>query len=940
VATAIFHGNGVVRLNRFLSRQECYESKDDPGPTSIALKRLTTHISNTHYKNTESETIMDYKQLWAKSEPYHPLWCHLLDIAAVCKALMVRFGGIDPLPEAWVLYIVALHDIGKADVHFQNKNEEEAERLKAYGFCLPDEVTRFRHEARSADWMLESLRDAGWDFAAADVVSKATRGHHGNFLAGKAPDEDYCEQEYPKRMAIWAPLRQLLADLVRHVLNVQAFKLDRFESASAAGIKLTGLIVLSDWIASNNDVFRYDKLPREADTDDYYAAAVNEGRLAVQRLALDIGTDQIAGSCPVPFKTIFPKIGEPRPSQRTLESLCLAGLPPGLLIVEAPMGEGKTEGAFYVAEHWRRTAGRSGTYFALPTMATSNQMHGRYKEFLANRHPELPVPRLIHGMAWLVDKDTPESPPQIGDRGPAGLEERATSLEWFRNSKRALIAPEGVGTIDQILRGALNVKHGFLRFLGLSSRVLIMDEIHAYDEFMTTLIERVLEWCKALQIPVILLSATLSLRQKTRLVAAYGGTLPIIIRDEEEDPYPLVTFTGLNGETKVHKVQSSGSPRKVHMACHVGVLGDSDAVADLAVESVKKGGCICVFANTVRSAQAIFEAVKRRRARGCRIILYHARFRAEKREAIEKQVMRAFGRGEGHKRPRRAVLVATQVAEQSLDVDFDAMISELAPIDLLLQRSGRLHRHDRVRPTGLEEPTLQILLPAPGEFKDFGGTGWVYEHEALLRTIALLYIKNEIELPTDFRPLVEGCYSDRMIDPCIVPQDVLDIAQQVRIKAEEDQANKARTHLIPEPDPSDFLLALAPRAKMEGEEGEGASYFRPQTRLGGDTFQALVLHDPALVALTRSDQPPRRAVLRKLFLQKVSLQNWWLLGVKPDHGYELMRPTGSWLRNHVVIPVVNGQWRGIAKNGEIVTLKDDRDLGLTLVKEEAFDGDV
>ena len=885
---------------------------------------------------------MDYKLLWAKTEPYHPLWCHMLDIAAVARVLMRRFGGIAPLPDEWVLYLVAMHDIGKADACFQNKDATQVERLRLAGFILPDTGTqspRFRHEARSAEIILEELLNYGWDEQTTFTISAAVRGHHGNFESGSVEGEYYRECELPKRVAVWDPLRREISGVLLRTLGVPEYVLSEFDNHSVAGVRLTGLTVLADWIASNSDVYRYSALPVELPADAYYTAALNEAEAAVGSLAFDVSPGADAQLPPVSFREVFPEIIKPRQTQLALESLCMSGLPPGLLILEAPMGVGKTECALYVADHWRRTAGAKGAYFALPTMATSNQMHGRCKEFLSRANPGSVAPRLIHGMAWLLEDDTPLNAPRFGD-ATASEDERAAALDWFRNSKRAILAPDGVGTVDQALRAVLHVKHGFLRLFGLTSRVLVIDEVHAYDEYMTTLMEMLLRWCRALQIPVILLSATLSKRQKERLVGAYGGRVEVAGSGDKE-PYPLITCVDMAGNTRPIPVDNTEAPRTLALKKHHGALNDATYAAHLARSLVAESGCVCVIANTVKHAQEIFEILVREAGPECKLMLYHARFRAEERQEIEEEVIRLFGKDSGNARPTRAILVATQVVEQSLDVDFDAMITQLAPIDLLLQRSGRVHRHAwRIRPERHKSPVLHVLLPPEGAYDQFGGSGFVYEHEPLIRTQLILADNETLQLPKDFRPLIEHCYSPVKLSEDADIQQLLSTAADQASQQHSADSKIAENFLIPEPVDVEFKLANKPSPGRDAEEGQPATFLRPQTRLGSNTTNVLLLHDDDMVEAALSPVAPTRKMLRKLFLQKVSLPNWWFLDVVPLEPNEVSKEEPRWLRGHKVIVLKDNAWHGRDIKGRQVVVLDKPRLGVVYLQEGGEIGDI
>lgn len=277
------------------------------------------------------------------------------------------------------------------------------------------------------------------------------------------------------------------------------------------------------------------------------------------------------------------------------------------------------------------------------------------------------------------------------------------------------------------------------------------------------------------------------------------------------------------------------------------------------------------------------------------------------------------------------------------------MISQLAPIDLLLQRSGRLWRHPRgPRPTG-DKPTLHILLPPDGCFADpaqngspFGATGRVYKHhELLLRTLALLHNREKFELPEDFRVLIEACYGDGIIPDGVVAAELLQKAADERLRENRKDKNEAETHLIPPPDLEEFRVAKMGAAVEESEEDKAASYLHEQTRLGSETRSVLILHDDNLVQAVRNgitamqsgkddrDGWPGNRLLKRLFLQKASIPAWWLQNLRPAAGYELLTEVPRWLKRHIVFIMHDKEWRG-TQNGQPVILWDDPELGLYL----------
>lgn len=884
-------------------------------------------------------TGIGYK-LWAKSDPHHYLWRHLLDVAAVAKALLPRFGPLEEMPTEWACYLCALHDIGKADPWFQNKDPELAQQLRALGLNLPAKSEAlnpkqyyFRHEARSSEWLFDYLMlHHGWGKRATQVVMHSINGHHGNFGA-----EYYDERkDYPQQYAKWQPLRAQLAQRVWDVLRPPTYTPQVFGHAGALGAQLAGLVILADWIASNADIYDYTKLRQHDDSHGYFEAAQRQAAAVVAKMKLDAPV-VAAATGPLRFTDVWPDLTEPpRPSQKALENEVLSGcLTPGLAIIEAPMGEGKTEGAIYLGEHWNAQRHKQGLYLGLPTQATSNQIHQRYTAYLKARRPGA-APRLVHGMAWLIDDATPTRTAQTFGDAQDLWEERLLSREWFRPLRRALLAPDGVGTVDQVLLAALHVKFGVLRLLGLRAKVLVVDEAHAYDAYMTTILQQLLKWCRALEIPVILLSATLSARQKKTLVTAYGGDVAALATGPEE-PYPLLTFVPLDGKTRSVPVPPTNAPtRDLHIEPHYGSLDDAAQTAQLALTRIKDGGCACVLMNTVKGAQAVFsQLIALRRSghlRGTKLLLFHARFRAQARSRIEWEVGGRFGKKAGKKgkpkRPRRAILVATQVVEQSLDVDFDFLISQLAPLDLLLQRSGRLWRHNRQFRFSAY-PTLDILLPNRGSLH-FGVSKKVYAYEVLLRTLVTLHECAVIHLPTEFRPLIEAVYGEDIPQSEIVSEEEMKKATRARQAEQASQCVEALKNLLPEPDKDEFEL-IHDSAK-EQQENEAANYLRASTRLGDDTRAALILSDIELLTIAKRSQQekskaPRHEIMLRLFKHKVNLPCWWLKELEGAEGYETIFEGKGWLRHLFVVPAKDGQWR--ACTGDIIC--DDLKLGLTFI---------
>lgn len=324
----------------------------------------------------------------------------------------------------------------------------------------------------------------------------------------------------------------------------------------------------------------------------------------------------------------------------------------------------------------------------------------------------------------------------------------------------------------------------------------MIDEIHAYDAYMSEIIERLLEWCSALHIPVILLSATLTQEKRKALVAAYGGKL-----EAASEAYPLITQVS-EAQTRQIPVAScakQGTFRFTPFAA----WRDYKRIAQRAIEKVANGGCLCVLMNTVRDAQAVWREIQRAAPDS---VLLHARFKARKRDEQEERCVRLFGK-DGSQRPERAILVCTQIVEQSMDLDFDGMITQLAPIDLLLQRAGRVHRHGaRTAPQGMEEAIIEVIVP---KNREYGAVGAIYAPWLLQQTQRLL--PQVVRVPQDVRRAIEAVYQQ--------PADIPEAWAKMRFSEQAMQA-QAGASMFPAPNAETFFGWEMP--------GQGFSLEEPQ----------------------------------------------------------------------------------------------------------------
>ncbi len=431
----------------------------------------------------------------------------------------------------------------------------------------------------------------------------------------------------------------------------------------------------------------------------------------------------------------------PRPLQQAVADALADVKEPAILLVEAPMGEGKTEAAFFAHLELQRRFGHRGLYVALPTKATGNAMFKRTLKFLRHQGTDRKLDlQLLHGATLL--NDTFQNLRLSGIHDPeTGGEIRAG--EWFTHKKRALLSEYGVGTVDQALLPILPVRHNFVRLWGLANRVVVFDEIHAYDAYTGTLLVHLLRWLLALGSSVVLLSATLPPSIRRKLAGVVDADLP-----EQEKEYPRLSVFRPGAVEQIHFEADPARRRTLRL---LGIPPDLPSMRSALEEHLANGGMGLALVNTVQRAQDLYRlfpegehwsAKASVSANDCpmgrKCFSSTPAFRLI--DGRSARIMPWRPSGEGGIRTGRKILIATQVAEQSLDLDFDLIATDLAPIDLVLQRAGRLWRHARdSRP--VSEPILLVAGLAGDEPPSFGKPLWwgaVYREDILLRTWCLL----------------------------------------------------------------------------------------------------------------------------------------------------------------------------------------------------------
>lgn len=404
-------------------------------------------------------------------------------------------------------------------------------------------------------------------------------------------------------------------------------------------------------------------------------------------------------------------------------------------------------------------------------------MYARVISFLEKQLNQKTVTVLAHGFAWLNEEyKQHKSKVKMWDESSG----YTSHDEWFFSRKKTLLATTGVGTVDQVMLSVLNTKHYFVKLFALAGKTLIIDEVHAYDYFMLPIINRLLEWCSLLKTNVILLSATLPEAMKKELLLGYISAPAADTIFSSNKSYPLITIVNNDKSIEQYPVDSTRKTEKIKIEMRKN-CGDVTSIISDIVKMIENGGNVLWICNTVKRAQVIYNVLEKYKENGFDLYLFHSRFTYNDRINKEANITDLYGKGKddtkpNEKRPYKSILVATQVVEQSLDVDFDFIVTDIAPVDLLLQRFGRMHRHDKNnpgRPTNVNEPRAYLLVPenkieGPTKTKewnmpkDLKGFAEVYDPLTIYRTIKALSENSIVKLPVMYRSLVEEVYSENI----------------------------------------------------------------------------------------------------------------------------------------------------------------------------------
>ena len=765
---------------------------------------------------TTTESVPEYtRRFWAKAKPYrqrgpeeiHLLEHHLADIGACFEALLAQptirqrlasSGGLDSLNDATAARLAlfaALHDIGKVNIGFQTRVWEDADfpagrrrpgRSGHYNELVP---VLMGEDGATADWFFENLswwHDAtnSWDDCGGETVCAlfvTALSHHGQPLQ--------LEGHLHSNSALWSRYGNLVpAEGVRRIGEMaRRWFPDAFAdgapplpSASEFQHIFLGLCTLADWIGSNEEWFPFCGEPR----DDYMEEARERARQAVKAVGLDLLEQRNQFLLTPEFASLFPHIdGPPNAIQRAATKIPLNER---LVIIESETGSGKTEAALWRFARMYETGLVDGLYFALPTRAAATQLHDRVTRFVERMFPEGHRPETVLAVPGYV---------KAGDIAGHHLQnyevwwddhpdDATRSRRWAAESaKRYLAAQIAVGTVDQAMMAALKVKHAHMRAACLSRNLLVVDEVHASDTYMRRILKGLLDAHLDVGGYALLMSATLGSAARRQWLST--GRININdappLDEAVNSPYPAVSTRVADGES----IAAAGENRqeKTISISAEPLIHDFGRAAGLALQAARAGAKTLVIRNTVSHTIATQYALEQATGNDSHLLfsvngtatLHHSRFASDDRRLLDAEVERRLGKDRA---PGGIVVVGTQTLEQSLDIDADLLITDLCPVDVLLQRIGRLHRHQRnTRPAGYESPACVVLTPDSPDLSSLlqrsgpnrtglGPHGFVYQDLRVLEaTRRLITQLPQWSIPRMNRELVEqATHPDKLKD--------------------------------------------------------------------------------------------------------------------------------------------------------------------------------
>lgn len=730
-----------------------------------------------------------FEYLLGKTDPVKSLMVHSIEAAVIAKEICLNGfmqGSLKVLAKkmevdffdlvSLVVFVTSIHDIGKIHPDFQFKMahalaEKDLGKGNYYSFLLGEKLTNktyevdekiddCRHEKYAID-VLKRIMKNDSDFSEEIVTRRFTGIDLTTMAENIVKVVSYHHQGkdgsfFPivNNVETWESVQNKFYYAMKSLFAPRCFRFDdKVEKYVDLFFYITlGIVMFSDFLASSGNVYSSTNNVKNTDNVDelksYEKLCTVEAKEFMERNAF--GSISIKNIDK--FSDVFEDIKTPRPMQAEIQKLFSEIDPSSIasIIIEDVCGSGKTEAGMYgMVKTINSKEGNPGMYIGMPTHATAEALLPRFKSFCKaiglNYKPEFYT---AHSM--FVENDP--------DLGQDEME------AWLNNQYYKMAYPFAIGSVDQAMSGVRKEKYSLLRFIGVMSKGILLDEVHAYDSYMLVIIEALLRFCFILENPVIMMSATLPCKMKKQLIKSVTGSdyAPI-------SAYPLITVLLKDGTVLQRPVQCWHEEKEYNFAMH-SYMNRPDKIATHVLNLASDGGCVGCVLNTVNEAIDVYEYIKAIKDDDIDVFLFHGRFFENDKEKKTKDITYLFGKqgkADG-KRPKKAIVVSTQILEQSIDIDFDYLCTVLAPIDAVLQRLGRMWRHSSLgtyRERNKINCPLHIYVPWNSEMEGYGNSGkYIYGDSVLEETERVLRsLNNKVVIPNDIPTIVNEVYDHAAI---------------------------------------------------------------------------------------------------------------------------------------------------------------------------------
>lgn len=806
------------------------------------------------------------------------------NLGSIMELLVKSFNNSKEEIIAAVSYTAAIHDIGKLHPYFQEYDERIKEMMvkeKLYEIPLTD--ARFSHEKYGAKISKKYFKDIGIDEDVAESLSETIKYHHEKDGAGI----DIRTFTRGK----WNTIQNISEARIRKFFNPPALILKENIEYDAVFSAIFGIVVVSDWIASSS--------------------AFSGHEISIDKIEKDIARikstiKEFGLNCPsvipssIGYSDISPDIIALRPLQVKVEKILKKNSDIKFMIIEAPTGEGKTEAAMF--SYAKIAKDKKGVFIAQPTTATGDSMFHRLSGLFEKYDSDV---RLTHSTSWIDDNAVVSS---------------SAISSWLNPNKRALLFKNNIGTIDQIMMSVLKAKHSIVRQVGIIDKVIIFDEVHAYDAYMSEIIERLLSWLSAFDVPVIMMSATLPTLKKKAFIKAYSKA----DFEPSNQKYPLITY--IDGKNNILEKSFATYHKRTFKTEIVRIQNTPENIMDIVAPIRKKGGNVLIVVNTVNYAQTLAKYFKREFS--IPVTLLHARMPLWMRKKREAELEKLYGKK--GTRPFASITIATQVVEQGLDVDFDFLITEIAPIDLLLQRDGRKKRFLYLKRPGWLRYKASVVLVPPAS-NAYTPTELIYPPFILKRTIDYISKHPKIKIPQEVRAVIDYVYVDINSESRKEFTRKLMMACHTYINKTNYSEAQAKETAISEPSKTSFdrvgyldrTLGILDEESIVEEELAAVS-----TRLAEPTLRVIFLSEADFYKYNFSKL--NRNEEKELFSQSMSILASYVT-LEPDKGYSMPAViTEGKLTDFIVFEIKDGQFR--VKHKKIKGYKLTEEYGLEIEK--------